>query len=168
MTSEQGKGSCFTIHQPVEVIGSKKVTLEIEEELSGTIAEGGSVLVIDDDATVRDLVKRSLSKEGLQVMTAANGEEGLRLAKEHRPDVVTLDVQMPGMGGWDVLKALKADPALREIAVIMMTNTDEKNTGFKARRRRVYDEADRPRSPRRRPQEISGQRIDASRAPRRG
>ena len=131
VTSEQGKGSCFTIHQPVEVIDSKKVTLEIEEKLSGTIAEGGSVLVIDDDATVRDLVKRSLSKEGLQVMTAANGEEGLRLAKEHRPDVVTLDVQMPGMGGWDVLKALKADPALREIAVIMMTNTDEKNTGFK-------------------------------------
>jgi PAS domain S-box-containing protein len=131
VTSKEGDGSCFTIHQPVEVVDPKKVTLQIEEELGSAIAEGSSVLVIDDDASVRDLVKRSLSKEGLQVMTAATGEEGLRLAKEHRPDVVTLDVQMPGMDGWEVLKAIKADPALREIAVIMMTNIDEKNTGFK-------------------------------------
>jgi len=88
------------------------------------------VLVIDDDATVRDLVKRSLSKEGMQIITAPGGKEGLELARKYRPDVITLDVQMPGMDGWAVLKELKADPELREIAVIMMTNIDEKNLGY--------------------------------------
>jgi len=63
-------------------------------------------------------------------MIAAGGKEGLELAKKYRPDVITLDVQMPGMDGWEVLKALKSDPELREIAVIMMTNIDEKSTGY--------------------------------------
>ena len=63
-------------------------------------------------------------------MTAPGGKEGIELAKKYRPDVITLDVQMPGMDGWEVLKALKSDPVLREIAVIMMTNIDEKSTGY--------------------------------------
>ena len=63
-------------------------------------------------------------------MTAPGGKEGIELAKKYRPDVITLDVQMPGMDGWEVLKALKSDPELREIAVIMMTNIDEKSTGY--------------------------------------
>ena len=133
VASEPGKGSCFTIHLPAEVIDPKKATVEVEEEtpeLPGHVGEGSSVLVIDDDASVRDLVKRSLSKEGLEVMTAPGGKEGLELAKKYRPDVITLDVQMPGMDGWEVLKALKSDPELREIAVIMMTNIDEKSTGY--------------------------------------
>ena len=133
VASETGKGSCFTIHLPADVVDPKKVTLEVEEETaepSSHVGEGSSVLVIDDDASVRDLVKRSLSKEGLEVMTAPGGKEGIELAKKYRPDVITLDVQMPGMDGWEVLKALKSDPVLREIAVIMMTNIDEKSTGY--------------------------------------
>ena len=86
--------------------------------------------MIDDDAAVRELVKRSLSKEGLDVMMASGGKDGLELARKYRPDVITLDVQMPGMDGWEVLKTLKADPELREIPVIMMTNIDEKSTGY--------------------------------------
>jgi PAS domain S-box-containing protein len=130
VTSEPGKGSCFTILMPAQVVDPKKVTLQVEEEVASITVEGSSVLVIDDDPSVRDLVKRSLSKEGLSVITAANGEEGLELARKHRPDVITLDVQMPGMDGWEVLKALKSDPSLREIAVVMMTNIDEKSTGY--------------------------------------
>src|SRR3990172_5015625 len=94
--SEPGKGSTFFVHIPVDVVEPKKVTLHVEEE-AGTIVEGSSVLVIDDDPSVRDVVKRSLSKEGVSVMTASSGEEGLELARKHRPDVITLDVQMPGM-----------------------------------------------------------------------
>ncbi len=127
--SEPGKGSTFFVNIPVDVVDPKKVTLQVEEE-AGTIVEGSSVLVIDDDPSVRDVVKRSLSKEGVSVMTASSGEEGLELARKHRPDVITLDVQMPGMDGWEVLKTLKADPELRQIAVIMMTNIDEKTTGY--------------------------------------
>ncbi len=127
--SEPGKGSTFLVHIPVDVVDPKKVTLQVEEE-AGAIVEGSSVLVIDDDPSVRDVVKRSLTKEGVSVMTAASGEEGLELARKHRPDVITLDVQMPGMDGWEVLKTLKSDPELRQIAVIMMTNIDEKTTGY--------------------------------------
>jgi PAS domain S-box-containing protein len=127
--SEPGKGSTFFVHIPADVVDPKKVTLQVEEE-SATIVEGSSVLVIDDDPSVRDVVKRSLTKEGVSVMTASSGEEGLELARRHRPDVITLDVQMPGMDGWEVLKTLKSDPELRQIAVIMMTNIDEKTTGY--------------------------------------
>jgi hypothetical protein len=128
--SEPGKGSTFFVQIPVDVVDPKKVTLQVEEDPRAAIVEGSSVLVIDDDPSVRDVVKRSLSKEGVSVMTAASGEEGLELARKHRPDVITLDVQMPGMDGWEVLKTLKSDPELRQIAVIMMTNIDEKTTGY--------------------------------------
>jgi CheY-like chemotaxis protein len=95
------------------------------------VPEGAlTVLVIDDDPVVRDLMQRFLSKEGLRVVTAADGKEGLGLAKELRPDAITLDVLMPGMDGWTVLTALKADPVLAEIPVIMITIVDEKQAGY--------------------------------------
>ena len=127
--SAPGQGSTFSVHLPVDVVDPKKVTLQVEED-SSAIVEGSSVLVIDDDPSVRDVMKRSLTREGVSVMTASTGAEGLELARKHRPDVITLDVQMPGMDGWEVLKTLKADPQLRQIAVIMMTNIDEKTTGY--------------------------------------
>ena len=90
----------------------------------------GTVLVIDDEAAVRDLMQRFLTKEGFRVVTALGGEEGLRLARELRPDAITLDVMMPGMDGWAVLSALKADPDLADIPVIMLTIVDDKNLGY--------------------------------------
>ncbi len=88
------------------------------------------MLVIDDDATVHDLLTRFLAKEGYQVISALNAEEGLRLAREQKPDVITLDVLMPGTDGWAALRALKADAELSDIPVIMLTIVDEKNLGF--------------------------------------
>ncbi len=87
------------------------------------------VLAIDDDANVRDLLVRSLSKEGYRVATAACGTEGLRLARSLHPDVITLDVIMPGLDGWDVLAALKADPALAAIPVVVATMVDDRARG---------------------------------------
>ena len=65
-----------------------------------------------------------------RVVTAASGEEGLRWARELRPDAITLDVMMPGMDGWAVLSALKADPDVAEIPVIMLTIVDDRNLGY--------------------------------------
>jgi CheY-like chemotaxis protein len=64
------------------------------------------------------------------VRCAANGEEGLKLAREKIPDAITLDVSMPGMDGWAVLNALKSDPSLKDVPVIMMSVMDEKDRGF--------------------------------------
>jgi len=71
-----------------------------------------------------------LGREGYRVVAASNGEEGLRLAREVRPDIVTLDVIMPGLDGWSVLTAIKSDPELAATPVILLTITDNKNMGF--------------------------------------
>ena len=88
------------------------------------------MLVIDDEPAVRDIVQRFLTREGYRVETAASGEEGLRLARAAAPDVITLDVLMPGMDGWAVLAALKADPRLADVPVIMLTIVEERNLGY--------------------------------------
>jgi CheY-like chemotaxis protein len=90
----------------------------------------GKILVIDDEQTVRDLMRRFLAREGFDVVTAQGGEEGLALARQLHPALITLDVLMPGLDGWSVLQALKADPELAEIPVVMLTIVDEKNKGY--------------------------------------
>jgi PAS domain S-box-containing protein len=93
-------------------------------------AEDDVVLVIDDDPAARDLLTRFLSKEGFSVRTAADGRAGLRLAGSLKPRVILLDVTMPRMDGWTVLRSLKDDPHLAAIPVIMCTIIDEQNLGF--------------------------------------
>jgi CheY-like chemotaxis protein len=129
MASELGKGSTFTVRLPANVAGR---TTETTGEAADVARPGGAgtVLVIDDEAAVRDLMRRFLGKEGFRVTTAASGEDGLRLARAQRPDTITLDVLMPGMDGWAVLSALKADPDLADIPVIMLTIVDEQNVGY--------------------------------------
>lgn len=129
--SEVGKGTTFTIRLPAKVSAPKVQPVPAAESKPELLPEGAStVLVIDDDPTVCDLLQRFLSKEGFRVARASGGEEGLRLAKELRPTAITLDVLMPGMDGWAVLSALKADPALADIPVIMLTIVDDKNLGY--------------------------------------
>jgi CheY-like chemotaxis protein len=88
------------------------------------------VLVIDDDPTVLELMERFLLKEGFAVITAANGVEGLRRTREARPAAITLDVLMPDLDGWAVLAALKSDPALADIPVILVSVVDEQSRGY--------------------------------------
>jgi signal transduction histidine kinase/CheY-like chemotaxis protein len=140
MTSEVGVGSTFTFHLPAKVGGSTKAQSVVEtnptsdqskalqvDAVSGTPS---TVLVIDDDPAARELVTRYLISEGFCIETATDGEEGLRRARERRPDAVTLDVLMPGMDGWTTLAAFKADPELADIPVIMLTMVDNKDVGF--------------------------------------
>ena len=83
-----------------------------------------TVLVIDDDIAVHDLMTRTLSKEGFTILSGFNGLDGLALAKSFRPDVVVLDVLMEGMDGWKVLEEFKRDAALASVPVIMLTMLD--------------------------------------------
>jgi PAS domain S-box-containing protein len=79
------------------------------------------VLVVDDEKDSRVLIAHYLEEFGCQVITASNGEEGLELARQHKPDLMTLDLIMPGITGWEVLKKLKADPGLRRIPVVVVS-----------------------------------------------
>ncbi len=81
------------------------------------------ILVIDDEENIRKLAKANLTASGYKVLVAPDGEEGLRLAQLERPDLILLDLRMPGMSGWDVLMVLKANRRLRRIPVIIMTAT---------------------------------------------
>ena len=93
-------------------------------------AQTPRILVVDDDATVRELVARHLERAGFAVTTAKGGQEGLRLARELRPAAVTLDIMMPDLDGWTVLAAMKGDPALASIPVVLMSIVEEKNRGY--------------------------------------
>jgi GAF domain-containing protein/CheY-like chemotaxis protein len=124
--SAPGQGSTFTVRLPAEVA---ETAVEPPTNAGGT-AGADLVLVIDDDMAVRELMRRYLAKEGFRVATAAGGDEGLRLAHELRPAAITLDVLMPGLDGWAVLGALKADPATADIPVIMLTMMDDRNLGY--------------------------------------
>jgi DNA-binding response OmpR family regulator len=80
-----------------------------------------TILLIDDEASVRKVIGRRLEQEGYSLLTAESGEEGLRLAEEQRPDLVLLDIMMPKMKGRDVCARLKANPKTQHIPVIFLT-----------------------------------------------
>jgi CheY-like chemotaxis protein len=130
--SEVGRGSTFTISLPAEVLAAQPVPIARAPVSQVVEASGAApdVLVVDDDPTVRDMTERFLTREGFSVVTAEGGREGLRLARELHPSAVTLDVMMPDIDGWTVLAALKGDPALADIPVILMTILDERNRGY--------------------------------------
>jgi signal transduction histidine kinase len=140
VTSEPGKGSTFTMRLPGDVENFDGEATSIHRtgkapmpRLSGSVplpGTGPRMLVIDDDPAVCELMRRVCTREGFDVLTASSGEEGLRLAREKRPAIITLDVVMPGIDGWTVLTTLKADADLSAIPVIMISISDEKSRGL--------------------------------------
>ena len=134
--SELGRGARFTVTLPVEAVEAVETVKEGAEAGTGAVVSVGSgndgkiVLVIDDDENVRDLMRRSLGREGYRVETASGGAAGLESAERLRPAVITLDVMMPGMDGWAVLSALKNHRELADIPVIMVTILDDKQLAF--------------------------------------
>ena len=130
--SETGKGSTFTIHLPAEAHERPGEFRAIKDSPRAEFeGDGGSlVLVIDDDPTVCELIRRTLEKDGYRVAWAHDGRTALDMAKRLHPDAITLDVMMPGMDGWSVLGALKSDPGLAHIPVVMVTMIDEKRIGY--------------------------------------
>jgi signal transduction histidine kinase/DNA-binding response OmpR family regulator len=135
VASEPGQGSIFTVTLPMEVKEADSdsalvATLPVPTAQTADRTPHSTVLVIDDEATARDLIARGLSKEGFHVELASDGRTGLEQARKLKPQAITLDVMMPGLDGWAVLTALKSDPATANIPVIMLTVVDEKQIGF--------------------------------------
>lgn len=99
-------------------------------ESNSNITPINTVLVIDDEASARKLLKKRLEAEGCSVLLAKGGAEGLALAEKHRPALITLDVMMPGMDGWAVLRKLKADNNLKGIPVVMISMVGDKAMSY--------------------------------------
>jgi signal transduction histidine kinase/ActR/RegA family two-component response regulator len=134
--SEPSQGAVFTVRLPTQVVietadsaqaeGVGRVPAASSETKTGL----ETILVIDDDPSVRDLMSRFLTKLDFHVVAAANGEEGIRLARQVHPLLITLDVVMPECDGWTVLNRLKSDSKLAKIPVIMVTVVDNKAMGL--------------------------------------
>ncbi len=123
--SRHGAGTVFTLSLPATMPETARE--EGAAPVHGPMPpEHAGVLVIDDDAAQRDLMVRFLERQGFTAITAADGASGLEMARAHLPRAILLDVMMPKMDGWSVLTALKADPKLAAIPVIMVTFVDER------------------------------------------
>jgi CheY-like chemotaxis protein len=136
--STVSEGSSFIFELPAVVIDleaeegegvktQKDISVSTADNIN--ISNGGTILVIDDDRSARDLIKRSLESEGHNVTVAEDGDEGIALARSIKPSLITLDIMMPGRDGWSVLQELKDDPELSGIPVIMVSMIDDKKMG---------------------------------------
>lgn len=148
VTSETGKGSVFTFWFPENVIDGpikEKVArvrkrpafvdpkdVRLPEGVANYLQKKerrkriATILTIDDDPNVLDLMERVYNREGFRAISARSGPEGVELARKLQPDMITLDIMMPGMDGWEVLRLLKEDEELCEIPVIMVSIVENK------------------------------------------
>ncbi len=130
VSSRIGEGSTFTIVLPAdglieETDGDEREPTANERDVAGQV-----ILVVDDDASARDLMTRFLQRQGFQVRSATDGKSGLSLARALRPQAVLLDVEMPRMDGWSVLQAIRADPSIAGIPVIMVSVIADQSLGY--------------------------------------
>jgi len=105
-------------------MSNKKITKPKEKEAAA--AEKRTVLIVEDDNFLLNMYRTKLELEGYTVLTATNGEAGWKTIKEKKPNLVLLDIIMPKMNGWEVLKEIKSDKNLKNIPVIMLTNLGQK------------------------------------------
>jgi CheY-like chemotaxis protein len=93
---------------------------------------GASILIVDDDPEIVSMLSTRLTARGYKVSSAGDGHRALELAKRERPDVVLLDVMMPGKSGWEVARALKQDPATQDVKIVMVSAIGEKTNEITA------------------------------------
>ncbi len=130
--SEKDVGTTFIIEIPIIESDIETPTDSSIYRLKQIQAEDGqgTILIIDDDQMTRNIIAHYLMQAGMNVELVSNGQEGLKLAKKIKPQAIILDIFMPSMDGWQVLQALKEDPDLAEIPVILATVDDLKQRGF--------------------------------------
>jgi PAS domain S-box-containing protein len=131
--STAGEGSTFILEVPARVVEAGKKSAPVLKAIDAAIepaaASRGRILVIDDDSTARQLLTRVLEEQGYQVITAESGEQGVALAKSEKPALITCDILMPNVDGWEVLQLLKDDPDTTSIPVVMVSMVDDGKKG---------------------------------------
>jgi PAS domain S-box-containing protein len=141
--SEDGKGSTFFFTLPIETTGvpfSRTVALDalvrqLKEHVGGMASlghsDGKEILVVDDDAHIRRFLHQELEGEGYSISEANDGIEALKRVKERRPDLILLDVMMPGINGFDVAAVLKSDPVTMDIPIIILSIIEDLERGYR-------------------------------------
>lgn len=126
--SEEGQGSRFTVWLPWREAGPA----ESPRAAPGTVApvENALALIVEDDDRAAELVRLQLEGEGLRTVRAKSAEEGLELARAQRPQIITLDILLPGMDGWDFLARVKQTPELSGIPVVIVSIVADRKKGF--------------------------------------
>ncbi|MDD2764123.1 MAG: response regulator [Opitutaceae bacterium] len=128
--STSGTGSTFTLRVPARVKPARSPYAVTDKETQAAPTPKGRVLIIDDDEAVHAVLTNMLTREGYSTRIAREGKEGLRLAREYHPDIVILDILMPGMDGWSVLAQLKTLPGFTDVPIILLTMLENKEMGF--------------------------------------
>lgn len=128
--SREGVGSTFTLVLPLRAVPESRPAETPEPvEVEPAPSSGRLILVVDDDSRDASLIAAHLSREGYRTLVTRSGADALRLAELHRPFAITLDIVMPGMDGWEVLQALKRNPATAPIPVIVVSVSEDRETG---------------------------------------
>jgi DNA-binding response OmpR family regulator len=96
------------------------------------VCMSATILIVDDSRLVTDIVKMRLEMYGYEVQVAHSGEDGLSRVNDVMPDLIVLDVQMPGIDGYEVCRRLREQPALEDLPIIMLTSMDDRRAGFEA------------------------------------
>ena len=145
VSSTAGQGSTFLLTLPTEITQAIRPGVGADLHPAGTgtphdltgiahargaPAAHASVLVVDDDPSARRIITEHLIREGYRVIAAGSGPEAIEIARRERPDAITLDILMPQMDGWSVLAAIKREPSLSSIPVILVSMVGDRSMGF--------------------------------------
>jgi len=130
VTSTPGAGSTFTLDLPFQSTSAPSATPPAAPTTPASTPSTITVLAIDDSPEALDIIQRTLTKGGYRVLIANSGEAGVAMAREHLPQVITLDVVMPHLNGWQVLATLKADPSLAHIPVVLISVVENRQIGL--------------------------------------
>lgn len=126
VTSEEGIGSAFTISLPRVIAKNQDIAAQSPAEVAtDTGGNGKVILIIDDEHTAQEILRRKLADTDYRLVSALNGTQGIQLAEEIKPDLILLDILMPGKDGWTVLAELKKRQDLKSIPIIVVTMLDD-------------------------------------------
>ena len=131
LESTRGLGSTFTLVLPMtDANGTDGSEIAAAVSTDRPVANSGHILVIEDDPSAVRLLREYLEDVGYGIRVAGTGENGIALAAVERPAAIVLDVLLPGIDGWEVLRRLKADPRLQDVPVVIVTVVEEKEVGL--------------------------------------
>jgi len=130
VASEEGVGSAFTLRIPRNYESFSLATTEAQEIDDEIIASSKDplILIIDDDKNIHDIIRRKLAGESLRIISAYNGFDGIKKSQLHTPDLILVDILMPGKDGWNTISEINNDAGLKNIPIVVISTLDDVQT----------------------------------------